>query len=92
MAYYKDLREYLKVLEDKGKLIRIKREINKDTELHPLRRMVLFVRHNPVVCRFRGADLHVLRSYCDGQKHSRRRPPHDRNVLSAGGYVFHGHG
>ncbi len=33
MVYYKDLREYLKVLEGKGKLVRIKREVNKDTEL-----------------------------------------------------------
>ncbi len=39
MAYYKDLREYLDVLDKKGKLIRVKREINKDTELHPLARL-----------------------------------------------------
>lgn len=39
MAYYKDLREFLSALEEKGKLIRIKREINKDTELHPLVRL-----------------------------------------------------
>ncbi|MDP2647576.1 MAG: UbiD family decarboxylase [Desulfobacterales bacterium] len=36
MAYYRDLRDYLKVLEEKNKLVRIKSEINKDTELHPL--------------------------------------------------------
>ena len=36
MAYYKDLREYIKVLEKNDKLFRIKSEINKDTELHPL--------------------------------------------------------
>jgi 4-hydroxy-3-polyprenylbenzoate decarboxylase len=36
MAYYRDLREYLKALESNNKLVRIKREINKDTELHPL--------------------------------------------------------
>ncbi|MBI4333183.1 MAG: UbiD family decarboxylase [Chloroflexi bacterium] len=36
MKYYRDLNEYLKVLEDKGKLVRIKRPIDKDTELHPL--------------------------------------------------------
>ncbi|MDP2734655.1 MAG: UbiD family decarboxylase [bacterium] len=36
MAYYRDLREYLKVLEKANKLVRITREINKDTELHPL--------------------------------------------------------
>ncbi len=36
MAYYKDLREYIKSLEESDNLIRIKREINKDTELMPL--------------------------------------------------------
>ncbi len=41
MAYYKDMREYIKVLEEKGQLVRIKREINKDTELHPLVRWQL---------------------------------------------------
>ena len=34
--YYRDFREHLKTLEERGKLIRIKREINKDTELMPL--------------------------------------------------------
>ncbi len=36
MAYYKDLREHVKTLETNNKLVRIKREINKDTELMPL--------------------------------------------------------
>ena len=36
MGYYKDLREYITALEDRGKLVRVKREINKDTELSPL--------------------------------------------------------
>lgn len=36
MAYYKDLREFLGVLEEKGKLRKVQRKINKDTELHPL--------------------------------------------------------
>ena len=36
MSYYKDLREYIKVLEEQDQLVRIKREINKDTELMPL--------------------------------------------------------
>lgn len=39
MAYYRDLREYLNALESRGKLIRLKREINKDTQLHPLVRL-----------------------------------------------------
>ena len=34
--YYNDLREFIAVLEENGKLIRIRREINKDTELQPL--------------------------------------------------------
>lgn len=36
MAYYKDLREHVRALEEKGRLVRIKRPINKDTELQPL--------------------------------------------------------
>jgi UbiD family decarboxylase len=36
MKYYKDLREFISVLERKGKLVTIEREINKDTELQPL--------------------------------------------------------
>jgi UbiD family decarboxylase len=36
MAYYQDLRDHIKALESHGKLVRIKREINKDTELMPL--------------------------------------------------------
>ena len=36
MAYYKELREHIKALESNDKLVRIKREINKDTELMPL--------------------------------------------------------
>ena len=36
MRYYEDLREYINVLESNSKLVRIRREINKDTELHPL--------------------------------------------------------
>lgn len=38
-GYYKDFREYLQVLEKNGKLKRIKRPINKDTEMHPLVRL-----------------------------------------------------
>ncbi|MDP2647489.1 MAG: UbiD family decarboxylase [Desulfobacterales bacterium] len=36
MAYYKDLREYIQLLEKKGLLWRIKRPIVKETELSPL--------------------------------------------------------
>jgi UbiD family decarboxylase len=34
--YYKDIREFAKVLEEHHKLVRVKREINKDTELNAL--------------------------------------------------------
>lgn len=43
MSYYKDLRKHIEALEKADKLIRIKREVNKDTELMPL-----------VRCQFRG--------------------------------------
>ncbi|MCZ6621005.1 MAG: UbiD family decarboxylase [Deltaproteobacteria bacterium] len=33
---YQDLREFLRVLDENGKVVRIQKEINKDTELHPL--------------------------------------------------------
>src|SRR4030067_1103451 len=36
MTYYRDLREHIQALESKDKLVRIRREINKDTELMPL--------------------------------------------------------
>jgi len=34
--YYKDLREFIQALEETDQLVRIQKEINKDTELHPL--------------------------------------------------------
>lgn len=39
MAYYKSLRDYIRALEDKGKLVRVSHPINIDTELHPLVRL-----------------------------------------------------
>ena len=36
MAYYKDLREHIAALEERGLLFRIRRPVNKDTELMPL--------------------------------------------------------
>lgn len=39
MAYYKDIRECLKALDDRGKLRRVTRSINKETELMPLVRL-----------------------------------------------------
>ncbi len=39
MAYYRDLRDYLRVLEERGLLIRVHEPVDKDTELHPLVRL-----------------------------------------------------
>ena len=39
MAYYKDIRELIAALAKSNLLLRIDREINKDTELHPLVRL-----------------------------------------------------
>ncbi|MBI2854471.1 MAG: UbiD family decarboxylase [Chloroflexi bacterium] len=36
MSYYRDLRDHIKALEESGRLVRVTRPINKDTELHPL--------------------------------------------------------
>lgn len=36
MAYYKNLQEYIQALDREGLLFRVKRPINKDTEMHPL--------------------------------------------------------
>ena len=35
--YYSDMQSYLSILEQRGKLIRVKRQVNKDTEIGPLR-------------------------------------------------------
>src|SRR5918999_3248824 len=35
-SYYKDVREHLKAIDDGGKLVRVKKQINKDTQLMPL--------------------------------------------------------
>ncbi|MBI2954048.1 MAG: UbiD family decarboxylase [Chloroflexi bacterium] len=39
MAYLTNMREHLKMLEEKGKLVRVKSQINKDTELMPFVRL-----------------------------------------------------
>jgi 4-hydroxy-3-polyprenylbenzoate decarboxylase len=50
--YYRDFREHLKALEERDKLVRIQREINKDTELMPLVRW-----------QFRGLDEHQRKAF-----------------------------
>lgn len=52
MAYYKDLREYINALEANNLLLRIKRQINKDTELMPL-----------VRCQFRGLPEQARKAF-----------------------------
>jgi 4-hydroxy-3-polyprenylbenzoate decarboxylase len=39
MAHFRDVREHLAALEKEKLLVRIDREINKDTQLHPLVRL-----------------------------------------------------
>lgn len=39
MSYYRDLRDFIKALEEQDLLLRIKRQVNKDTELYPLIRL-----------------------------------------------------
>lgn len=36
MRNYNDVREHLDILEEKNLLVRVEKEINKDTEMHPL--------------------------------------------------------
>ncbi len=36
MSYYRDLREYVQALDAAGKLVRVQRPMNKDTQIHPL--------------------------------------------------------
>ena len=46
MAYYQDLRERLKALDEAGLLVRIDEPINKETELMPLVRRQFRI-HSP---------------------------------------------
>ena len=39
MSYYRDLRDFIEALENHNLLVRVKRQINKDTELYPLVRL-----------------------------------------------------
>ncbi|MGH7825643.1 MAG: hypothetical protein ACREQ7_10780 [Candidatus Binatia bacterium] len=53
MAYYKNLLEYVQILNREGLLFRVNRPINKDTEMHPLVRW-----------QFRGLDEEQRRAFC----------------------------
>jgi hypothetical protein len=57
MAYYQDVREYLKALEEHGKLVRITRAINKDTA-----RCIRWCGYNTAACRKRSVELFFLKA------------------------------
>lgn len=50
--YYKDVREHLQALDERGKLVRVKKQINKDTQLMPLVRW-----------QFRGLQEHQRKAF-----------------------------
>jgi len=70
LGYYKDLRELISALDERGLLIRVKRPINKDTELMPLVRWQFrglpedqrkaFLFENVVDCKGRAYSIPVL--------------------------------
>ncbi|MBI4185939.1 MAG: UbiD family decarboxylase [Chloroflexi bacterium] len=78
MAYYKDLREHVKALEANNKLVIMKREINKDTELMPLVRWQFrglpeeerkaFLFENVVDAKGKRYDIPVLVASCAASK------------------------
>ena len=89
MSYYKDLREHVKALEANNKLVRIKREINKDIELMPLvrwqfrglpeeeRKAFLFenvVDVNAHPSHLALVDLHLMEMGCRMRDAPRRAP------------------
>jgi UbiD family decarboxylase len=47
MAYYRDFRDYLRTLEERNLLIRVREPVDKDTELHPLVRLQFRGRQEP---------------------------------------------
>jgi 4-hydroxy-3-polyprenylbenzoate decarboxylase len=73
MAYYKNLREYLRVLENSGLLYRVTRPINKDTEMHPLVRW-----------QFRGLGEDQRRAFLFENIHDAKGKKYDIPVLIGG--------
>ncbi len=67
---HKDLKRQIDLLENQGKLIRVKRTINKDTEIHPLVRWQFrglrekdrkaFLFENVIDCRGKRYDMPVV--------------------------------
>src|SRR5690349_18707408 len=73
MAYYKNLREYLRALENSGLLYRVTRPINKDTEMHPLVRW-----------QFRGLGEDQRRAFLFENIHDAKGRKYDIPVLVGG--------
>jgi UbiD family decarboxylase len=73
MSYYKNLSEYVQVLEREGLLIRIKKAINKDTEMHPLVRW-----------QFRGLDEEQRKAFLFENIYDAKGKQYDIPVLIGG--------
>ena len=73
MTYYKSLLEYVQVLEREGLLFRVKKPINKDTEMHPLVRW-----------QFRGLDEAQRRAFYFENIHDAKGKKYDIPVLIGG--------
>jgi UbiD family decarboxylase len=73
MTYYKNLREYVDVIEREGLLFRVKRPINKDTEMHPLVRW-----------QFRGLGEEQRRAFLFENIHDAKGQKYDIPVLIGG--------
>src|SRR2546425_11759421 len=73
MAYYKNLDEYIDALDREGLLVRVKRAINKDTEMHPLVRW-----------QFRGLGEEQRRAFYFEQIYDAKGKKYDMPVLIGG--------
>lgn len=70
MAYYRNLREHVKALEDLDLLVRVKRPIDKDTELHPLVRW-----------QFRGLEEEQRKAFIFEDVHDAKGKKYEMPVL-----------
>jgi 4-hydroxy-3-polyprenylbenzoate decarboxylase len=73
MTYYKNLKEYIDALDREGLLYRVKRPIDKDTEMHPLVRW-----------QFRGLGEEQRRAFLFENIHNSKGKKYDIPVLIGG--------
>jgi len=73
MSYYNNLQQYIEVLDREGLLFRVKRPINKDTEMHPLVRW-----------QFRGLGEEQRRAFYFENIHDSKGKRYDIPVLIGG--------